>query len=155
MTQEIKILLGIGIATLLIMAGGIFFLSKDQASVPEVKPVDMNLLIRENSHQTSSESAKVTLVEFGDYQCPACSIAHFAVKKIINDYPGRVNFVSRQYPLPQHSNAMIAAEVAEAAGDQGKFWKMHDKLYENQDKWSGSSNALDIFIGYAKDLGLD
>lgn len=156
MTQEIKVLLSVGIATVLIMVGGIFFLNSGQtAVVSEVKSADASILVRENSHKMSTESAKVVIVEFGDYQCPACGVAHFAVKKILEYYQGRVNFVSRQYPLPQHKNALIAAEAAEAAGEQGKFWEMNDKLYENQDKWSESDNALDIFARYAKDLGLD
>lgn len=97
---------------------------------------DLKLLIRPNSNKISTPSAKVTLVEFSDLQCPACAQAHPVVKQILEENKGNINFVYRHFPLSQHKNARIAAEAAEAAGEQGKFFEMVSKLFENQNKWS-------------------
>lgn len=155
MTQEAKVLTIIGTITAVIIVGGVFLMSKSSSSSGPTPPADPKLLIRENSHQTGSGSEPVTLVEFGDYQCPACAAGNPVVKQILKDYEGKVNLVYRHFPLPQHKNAVISAQVAEAAGEQGKFWEMHDKIYENQKDWEASDKALDIFTSYAKDLGLD
>lgn len=157
MTQEVKIMLGIGAVTLALVVGGTFFFSssaKKQAAIANA-PVDQKLLVNEASHKISAPNAKVTIVEFGDYQCPACAAAEPVLKKILTDYDGKINFVFRNFPLPMHQNAQKAAQAAEAAAAQNKFWQMHDKLYENQTSWSEEKDPQEIFIGYAADLGLD
>ena len=157
---EAKGLIITGLVTLLILGGGIFLLSKGSgkpAGTPA--PVNPALLVHSDSHQTqtasSAASLKVTIVEFGDYECPACGAAYPVTKQVLKDYGDKINFVFRNFPLPQHPNAQISAEAAEAANAQGKFWEMHDKLYENQNDWGESSNPMDKFLVYAKDLGLD
>lgn len=76
-------------------------------------------------------NAKVTIVEFSDFECPFCVRAYPTVKQIMNDYKNQVRFVYRQYPLTQiHPNAQKAAEASLCAADQGKFWEMHDKMFE-------------------------
>jgi protein-disulfide isomerase len=153
---EAKGLIITGLITLLILGGGIFLLSKNNGSSNQKPtPVDSKILVRDNSHQIATSSAKVTVVEFGDYQCPACGAAYPVTKELLKDYQGTINFVFRNFPLPQHKNAPTAAEAAEAANAQGKFWEMHDKLYETQNDWADLSNPLDKFVSYAKDLGLD
>lgn len=153
MTTEVKTIVGIGIIVV-ILAFGVFLMSSSNSQTrPTV--ADQNLLIKDTSHQTASASTKVTVVEFGDYQCPACAQAHPIVKKILNDYQGKINFVSRNFPLPQHKNGLVAAEAAEAAGNQDKFWEMHNKLYETQDSWAELDNPVETFVQYAKDLNLD
>lgn len=114
------------------------------------------LLVRSDSHQTNP-GAKVTVVEFGDFQCPVCGAAYPVVKQITDQYQNNkdFNFVFRNFPLPQHQFAQLAAEAAEAAGRQGKFWQMYDKLYQNQNDWSVSANPLDLFVSYAQSIGLD
>ncbi len=156
MTQEAKILLILGISTVALIAGAVFFLSKSNTNITtqSVKPVDQKILVRVNSHKLATDSAKVTLVEFGDYQCPACGQAYPVTKKVIDSYAGKINFVFRNFPLSQHQNSMIAAQAAEAAASQGKFWEMNNKLYETQDTWS-NLNPIDLFVSYAKELGLD
>ncbi len=118
---------------------------------------DAGTLVQLNSHHTIGPNAKVTLVEFGDYQCPACGAAYPVVKKVLEDFKGNLNvdFVFRNFPLVQHQNAQIAAEAAESAGEQGKFWEMHDMIYEHQDQWSTALDALPILVGYAQQLKLD
>lgn len=102
-----------------------------------------------------AKDAKVVLVEYSDFQCPACRAYHPFLKKLNEEFGERMKFVYRHFPLPQHKNAKLAAFATEAAGKQGKFWEMHDLIFENQDKWSGESNAGEIFMQYAHFLGLD
>jgi protein-disulfide isomerase len=155
MTQDTKILLIIGSLTLVILTVGMFFLSKNTTPVNDYGPVDSKLLVKDESYKISTDSATVTIVEFGDYECPACGAAHPILKQVLSSFTKDVNFVFRHFPLPQHLNALEAAEAAESAGEQGKYWQMHDLLYENQDVWPDSSNALEIFTGYAKQLNLN
>jgi hypothetical protein len=86
-----------------------------------------------DDHMAGPKDAPVTLVEYGDYECPFCGQAHTIVKQIMEDMGQDFRFVFRNFPLTQiHPHAMQAALAAEAAGAQGKFWEMHDTLYENQ-----------------------
>src|ERR1700721_2740246 len=88
-----------------------------------------------DDHVLGPADAPVTLVEYGDYQCPACGAAHPMVKVILKHLGAKVRFVFRNMPLIEiHPNAELAAEAAEAAAAQGKFWEMHDALYEHQDE---------------------
>jgi len=95
-------------------------------------------------------SARVTLVAFSDFQCPFCSRAVPTVKQLETDYPGKLRIAFKEFPLPFHDHAHLAAEAALAANEQGKFWQMHDKLFANQ-------QALDrpALEKYAQELGLD
>ncbi len=101
--------------------------------------------------------AKVTLSEFGDYQCPACAQYHKLIKDdIIPKYSDKLKFVFLNYPLVDiHANAQTAAQAAEAAALQGKFWEMHNILYERQDDWSKQKNPQPKFEAYARELGID
>jgi protein-disulfide isomerase len=100
-------------------------------------------------------SSRVTLEEFSDFQCPACSGLEPGLKRVMKDYDDRVRFVFRNYPLQMHKYAFIAARAAEAGGLQGKFWEMHDMLYDNQKEWSESMEPRVQFDSYATRLGLD
>ncbi len=103
-------------------------------------------------HVQGDPNATLTLVEYGDYQCPFCGAAYPEVKKVQKELGSKLRFVFRNFPLTNaHEFAMLAAETAEAAGAQGKMWEMHDFLYEHQDTLGDSSIAL----GYARKLGLD
>ncbi len=156
MTQETKVLVGIGIITIAIVAGAIFFLSGRQVTQNGNQQVaDPQILVRQNSNKISSGTSRVTLVEFGDYQCPACGAVHPVVKEMLEENKGKITFVFRHFPLPGHKNAEIAAEAAEAAGEQEKYWEMHNLIYENQAEWSEGSDPLSLFVGYAKTLQLN
>jgi protein-disulfide isomerase len=103
-----------------------------------------------------SEATVVTLEEFGDYQCPPCGELHPSLKKLKQEFGPNLNFVFRNLPLPTiHKNALAAAQAAEAARVQNRFWEMHDLLYETQDLWKDDINPRTIFIKFAGDLGLD
>ncbi len=103
------------------------------------------------------EDAKVTIVEFTDYECPFCS-RHFTQTdpQVQQEYvdTGKVRYITRDLPLPFHSNAHIASQAARCAGDQGKYWEMHDVLFENQEEWS-TGDAAASFDAYAAELGLN
>jgi protein-disulfide isomerase len=102
--------------------------------------------------------APVTVVEYADFQCPACGVFATTLEaEIVKDYidTGKVRFVFHDFPLPQHANAIAAAEAARSAGDQGAFWPYHDLLYANQSEWENSTDPLALFAGYAEQLKLD
>lgn len=105
------------------------------------------------------KDAKVTLIEYGDFQCPACGAYYPVVKQILSAYGDKILFVFRNFPLTQvHEDAQIAAQAAEAAGLEGKYWEMHAQLYETQRTWSTASPdtvVKDYFDGYAQSLGLN
>jgi protein-disulfide isomerase len=104
-----------------------------------------------DDHAQGPEGAPVTLVEYGDFECPYCGQAYEIVKAIQQRLGGKLRFVFRNFPLMEaHPHAEHAAEAAEAAGARGRFWDMHDLLYENQRRLDDASLA-----GYAEAIGLD
>jgi protein-disulfide isomerase len=101
-------------------------------------------------------NAPVTVEEFADFQCPSCGVYYPELKKIEAEYGDRLRVIFRENPLlPMHQYALVAAQAAEAAGLQGRFWEMHDKLYENQKTWSEAKDVVPLFVDYAKQIGLD
>ena len=109
------------------------------------------LPVSERDHILGPETATVTLVEYGDYECPYCGLAHPIVKELLRRFGDQLRFVFRHFPLTQvHPHAEHAAQAAEAAGRQGKFWEMHDYLFEHQDALDDANLVL-----YAIDLNLD
>lgn len=151
-SRNLAVILG---GSLLIIGLGIYFLGSEEQTTAD-SLADNTVLVRQNSHQTNPRG-KVTVVEFGDYQCPACAAAYPAVKALEEKYKDNkdFNFVFRNFPLPMHRNALTAAEAAEAAGEQGKYWEMNNMLYEKQRDWGESSDAMKFFLQYATELQLD
>lgn len=111
--------------------------------------------INDNENVKGNKEAKVTLIEYSDFQCPACGSYYPILKKVSEDWGAQVRFAYRHFPLSRHKNAKLAATVAEAAGEQGQFWEMHDLIFQNQSDWSEEKNAAVIFAKYAQDLGLN
>jgi protein-disulfide isomerase len=99
--------------------------------------------------------AKLTVVEYSDFQCPFCAEYAKWMTQLRQKYGDQVQFVYRFYPLSNHEWATIAAKVAYAAYLQGKFWEMHDLLFERQDEWASSGDPRPLFDSYAESLGLD
>lgn len=100
--------------------------------------------------------APVQFEEFSDFQCPTCGAMHGVVKQLVEKYPAQVGVAFRNYPLREmHKHAAEAARAAEAAGLQGKFWEMHDLIYEKQSEWKDPDDVRTIFMRYAQSLGLD
>ncbi len=113
--------------------------------------IRLSMPVSKRDHIRGPENAPVTLLEYGDYQCPYCGEAYPVLREVQKRAGDKLRFVFRNFPLEEsHPFAVQAAEAAEAAGAQGKFWEMHDMLYTHQD-------ALDIdsLKQYAADLGLD
>lgn len=109
-------------------------------------------------HVFGKADSKVVLIEYGDFQCPGCGSAHGVVKKITEKYQGQLAFVFRNFPITsKHPNARAASAAAEAAAKQGKYWEMHNKIFESQDNWGnlGATERTEFFTNYAKELGLD
>src|SRR5256884_6519476 len=102
-------------------------------------------------HSLGSADAPVTLVEYGDFECPFCGRSYPELKQVLRQLGGKVQFVFRHFPLSEeHPRAQHAAEVAEAAAAQGKFWEMHDLLYQRQ-----AALADEDLVRYARELRLD
>jgi protein-disulfide isomerase len=150
-------------AICVVLLGGLIFISsKDKI---DVSGVDANKTQKANTqsgdiadHVYGKADSKVVLIEYGDYQCPGCGSAYPNVKAVTEKYKGQVAFIFRNFPITSlHPNARVAAAVAEAAGLQGKFWEMHNKLYETQSSWEtlNSSERTDFFVSYAKEMGLN
>ncbi len=134
---------------------GIFMISSKKTAAPSSTTAGGNSV---SQHVTGKGSANVTLVEFGDYQCPFCEEYSSTVKAAVAEFNDQITFQFRNYPLTNlHPNAFAAARAAEAAALQNKFWEMHDTLYEaaNWQVWKDASDPTSYFQQYAKDLGLD
>ncbi len=130
---------------------GYYFYS-GAASSSEVADITVSV----TDHVRGARDGKVTLVEFGDFQCPACGAYEPIVRQVMSDNKGTLKLVYRHFPLTQiHKNALAAAIATEAAGLQGKFWEMHDILYDKQEEWGNSLNASDYILTYATTIGLN
>jgi protein-disulfide isomerase len=144
------------IIILVVIIGGLFGLlmfNKDKAAD---NGSSSNQSVQATNHVSGKTDAKVTLIEYGDFQCPACGAYHPIVKQLKSDYADKISFQFRHYPLTQiHPNAFISSRAAEAAGKQNKFFEMHDLLYEQQQAWSSTSDPTQTFVAYASQLQLD
>ena len=101
--------------------------------IQEAAPLKLAVPVNHTDHIEGPDTARVTVVQYGDFECPMCGQAFPAVKMMLNRFAQRIRFVFRHFPLSQsHPNAELAAEAAEAAGAQHKFWPMHDLLFQNQ-----------------------
>ncbi len=115
-----------------------------------------DIRLNDSDWKRGNPDAKLVLVEYSDFQCPACAVYFPVVEQLLKDYPDKVLFAYRHFPLTQiHKNANLAAYAAEASGKQGKFWEMYEKVFQSQKLWSDAGNAKQIFLGYAKDMFLD
>lgn len=101
-------------------------------------------------------SGAITLLEYGDFQCPACAQYYPVVEEVVDKYSSDITFQFRHFPLVSiHQNAFAASRAAEAASKQGKFWDMYNKLYSGQNDWAASENPTGIFDLYADQIDLD
>lgn len=129
---------------------GLFLINKKDASAPNSEPPTAS------NHTQGANQSGVVLLEYGDFQCPACGAYYPILQEVKTKYTDQISFQFRHFPIvSSHPNAMAAHRAAEAAARQDRFWDMHDMLYETQPSWEGSTNAATIFEGYAQQLGLD
>lgn len=153
MKTETKVLGVILILTVVFLFGGIFLLSR--SSNQDAKEDNVFQIDYSKGQKIGSNSAKVKLVEFSDFQCPACATVEPYLLKLRSYNPEDLQIIYRHFPLPQHQFAREAATLAEVAGEEGKFWEMHDKIFETQTEWSKLNDATAFFVSLAKELGLD
>jgi protein-disulfide isomerase len=107
-------------------------------------------------HVEGDDQDHVTLVEYGDYECPYCGEYFPTVKQVETEFNNQIQFQFRNFPLVSiHQNAFAGARAAEAASLQGQFWQMHDLLYEEQDSWVSATDPTTYFDSFAKQLGLN
>jgi protein-disulfide isomerase len=147
------------------LLGGLIIWARASNPTADVSKVDNNSILAASvdsgnisDHIKGNKESKVLLVEYGDFQCPGCGSAYPNVKTLMEEYGDRVALVFRNFPLTSiHPNAKVASAAAESAGLQGKFWEMHDMLYENQEAWSNlaTGERVDAFVTFASQLGLD
>lgn len=180
--KNLPLLVGTIVGTLILIVAVAVFSSGSGSTGQEQQVADMALvagdarhssltakaMMEESPENTATESSEVsvpaeviTIVEFSDFQCPACRAAQPAVENVKRAYAGKVQIVFRHFPLDSiHPNARLAATAAEAVAslDESKFWLMHDKLFAEQETWStisSRSELKDTFATYAVELGLD
>lgn len=142
---------------------GAIYLSRQNNSV-EVKDVEVNAVQKASEsngqigdHTYGKVDSKVVLVEYGDFQCPGCGSAAPVVKAVSEKYKDKMLLIFRNRLLSYHQNARAAASFAEAAGLQGKYWEIHDLLYQNQKAWESLSGQerTDYFVSIVKQAGAD
>jgi protein-disulfide isomerase/rhodanese-related sulfurtransferase len=141
------------VAAVIVGIPAFIWLAKSGTPPPlaQIPPEVLELLVRPDSHVAGNPEARLTVVEFGDIQCPACSGAEETARAVRNRYHDRVRFVFRHFPLPSiHRYAQKAAEATECAAAQGKFWEALQRFYEGQ-----HNLREEALVGYARDLGLD
>ncbi len=154
-TQMKRYLPFVIIASVLVAAVGAGFLMfRSSQPRPPATPAPAS-----DSRATSNGLASkgvVTIDEYGDYQCPPCGGLHPVLKTLKGEYGGRIQIAFHHFPLTQiHNHALEASYAAAAAGLQGKFWEMHNLLYENQSVWSQGGDFRPIVINFARQIGLD
>lgn len=145
-----NMIIGVGVVALVLVAG---ILAMTGSDIPTDEPI--TIMTERPAPALGAADAKVVLVEYGDFQCPACQAYVAAVDAVRAEFGDQVRIEFRHFPLPMHPNARIASEAAEAAFLQGKFWEMYHKLYEEQKNWSELREPKGKFLEYATALGLD
>lgn len=158
LSTEAKILGTIGIITVVLLLGGIIFLAKTQSSSAGPTSSDqVSNIDYSKGQKIGSDSAKLRLVEFSDFQCPACLAFEPTVREILSAKHENFQYIYRYFPLPAnvHKNALAASIFGEYAAENGKFWEIHNKLFDTQSQWEGLADPTSFFVGMAKDFGLD
>ncbi|MBI2596745.1 thioredoxin domain-containing protein [Candidatus Daviesbacteria bacterium] len=155
MKTETKILIAVLLISTILVIGAILLLGKSDQTKKNVNEEPTLNIDYSRGEKIGSDSAKVKLVEFSDLQCPACKIAEPAIKQVIDKNQGKLQFIYRHFPLMQHIHSRKAANFAEYAASQGKFWEIHDKLFETQEEWDKLADPTDYFVSLGSQFGLD
>lgn len=157
MDSSVKNLIKWLLVGLVIIGGFLAMIFANQGGTPDdgkgdIPPVTNNEWIK------GGINVRATLVEYSDFQCPACKFREPMIQQLLDEFGNQIKFVYRHFPLSAiHKNGQLAAQAGEAAGLQNKFWEMHGKLFENQEIWADQDDdeAKDTFIDYAEQIGLD
>jgi protein-disulfide isomerase len=130
--------------------------TSSQATPGQQPVVNRGIPGAEPAHTLGPANAPVHLEEFGDFECPPCGMFHPILQQMHAEFGDKIQITFREFPLvPTHQHALAAASAAEAAGIQGKFWEMHDLLYDRQNNWKTEFDVRPVFEGYAKQIGVD
>ncbi|MBI2055122.1 MAG: DsbA family protein [Candidatus Sungbacteria bacterium] len=131
---------------------GTFWLAKNEG--PAVT-ASISEAVSEKDWSRGSPDARAVLVEYSDFQCPACAAYYPMAEELQKEFGDKLRFVYRHFPLRQHAYANLTARATEAAGRQGKFWEMYGIIFEHQKEWAASDQASELMAEYAKTLNLD
>lgn len=152
-------------AIIVLVLGGLVVYSRLTSPSANVSETELRSVITASDangnigdHVFGKADSSVVLIEYGDFQCPSCGAAHPQIKDLTEEYTDRIAFVFRNLPLTSiHPNARAAAGAVEAAGLQGKYWEMHNLVFESQNEWSSldTNKRTEAFVSYAESLGLD
>ena len=136
-------------------AGTMLYRAKGSVTLTISKEEAVGKETQDSMHARGPVQAPVTLEEFGDFQCPPCGMISGPLLEIEKDYGPKLRVIFRNFPFPNHQHALEAAHAAEAAGLQGRYWEMHDLLYKEQATWSKAPDVNQLFVSYARILGLE
>ena len=136
-------------------AGTMLYRAKGSVTLTISKEEAVGKETQDSMHARGPVQAPVTLEEFGDFQCPPCGMISGPLLEIEKDYGPKLRVIFRNFPFPNHQHALEAADAAEAAGLQGRYWEMHDLLYKEQATWSKAPDVNQLFVSYARILGLE
>lgn len=150
--KRVVLWLGVG----LLLVGGVWAMIAFVPKAPVIEPGFDIPALTEADHVFGPQEAKVQLVEYGDFQCPACEVYYPWVHQLTLDFGDSLKFAYRQFPLRSiHAFADLASRASEAAGIQGKFWEMYDTLFLNQKEWVEAKNVTAQILLYAQVIGVD
>ena len=136
-------------------AGTMLYRAKRSVTLTISKEEAVGKETQDSMHVRGPVQAPVTLEEFGDFQCPPCGMISGPLLEMEKDYGPNLRVIFRNFPFPNHQHALEAAHAAEAAGLQGRYWEMHDLLYKEQATWSKAPDVNQLFVSYARILGLE
>ncbi len=157
-TVKKTIYFGLTLIAILAFIFGLMWASGVNKASNNTGRVNVDAVMADDQIIGDKDNVKAVLVEYSDFQCPACAFYAPLVKEILAEYEkAGLLFVYRHFPLTGHAHALIAAKAAEAAGLQGQFWPMHDLIFQHQDVWAtqSSEKVREILLSYATDLGLE
>jgi protein-disulfide isomerase len=144
-----------GVVTFIVLVIGALVMLVNTPSKPTIEAANI-APVSEKDITKGKKDAKITLIEYSDFQCPACAAYHPLVTRVMEEYANNMLFVYRMFPLTNiHANAKISGQAAYAANKQGKFFEMGDLLFSNQKDWENEGDPRGIFMDYARKLKLD
>ena len=145
----------LGLVLVVVVASAAYFAS--QGTAPAGATGALTVPVTADDWRKGAASSTVTIVEYSDLECPACATYYPLLNQLVSDFPEQVAVVYRHFPLSYHRSGQLSARFAEAAGRQGKFWEMHNLLFDHQATWTKNSAAENegLFKTYAKQIGLD
>jgi protein-disulfide isomerase len=151
-------LIGGGVLLIAVVAlGSYLFFSRQNAAVAQSYPWPTGKTA-DGFYYKGNPDAPVKVIKYSDFECPACRNYTRTLAKIVNDdyvATGRIQFIYHEFPLQSHPNAVPAAAAARCAGDQDRFWQMHDILFDRQSEWAGVASPTNLYTSYAREVGLN